>query len=410
MPQPETLANVRRVNRALEGAWRSGLVPAPRLDSEALQSAALRGRSPEALGPDRFWREPLRLLTEALRTKAELNPLGKAMAYGQIVMALRARIRATALWQRRPHILDRPLLPPIIILGQMRSGTTRMQRLLACDDRLAHTRLFESLLPVPQFGRKLRAKAGLSFLRWLNPDIGMIHPTAAEAPEEEFGLFSFSLGSAQFEAQWRIPDFSRWWEEAPRTGLYDEFRGLLKTIDWSRRPSDVRPWVLKAPQFLQDLPALLDAFPGAALLHLQRDPKQIVASSASLVWNQMRIQSDHADRQWVGQEWLRKTRLREEIGARTLSARPDVPVLSVEFEAMNQDWRSEMQRIYDFLGLELTPALLRRMEHYLNRAKAHGGHCYDLGRFGLSGLQSRSDFERMDDSLSLSEPQPAPSS
>ena len=408
MPQPETLANVRRVNRALEAAWRSGLVPAPRLDSEALQSAALRGRSPEALGPDRFWREPLRLLTEALRTQAELNPLGKAMAYGQIVMALRARIRATALWQRRPHILDRPLLPPIIILGQMRSGTTRMQRLLACDDRLAHTRLFESLLPVPQYGRKLRAKAGLSFLRWLNPDIGMIHPTAAKAPEEEFGLFSFSLGSAQFEAQWRVPDFSRWWEEAPKVRLYDEFKQLLRTIDHSRGSSNARPWVLKAPQFLQDLPALLDAFPGATLLHLQRDPKQIVASSASLVWNQMRIQSDYADRQWVGQEWLRTTRLREEIGARTLSARPDVPVLSVEFEAMNQDWRSEMQRIYDFLGLELTPALLRRMEHYLKRANAHHGHSYALDRFGLSGSERSFDVADIESRLSLSGPQPAP--
>jgi hypothetical protein len=57
-----------------------------------------------------------------------------------------------SLWRAQPEIRDRPIPEPIVILGQMRSGTTRLQRLLACDDRFAHTRLYESLIPAP-FGR-----------------------------------------------------------------------------------------------------------------------------------------------------------------------------------------------------------------------------------------------------------------
>ncbi|HET9427246.1 MAG TPA: sulfotransferase, partial [Allosphingosinicella sp.] len=250
---------------------------------------------------------------------------------------------------------------------------------------------FESLLPVPQFGRRLRAQAGLALLRRLNPAIGRIHPTAATAPEEEFGLFSYSLGSAQFEAQWRIPSFSRWWETAPRATMYAEFKRLLKTIDWSRRNSGAGRWVIKAPQFLQDLPAVLDAFPGASLLCLERDPAQVVPSSASLVWNQMRIQSDEADPHWVGHEWLRKTRLRQEMSETTLRVR-GVPRLRIDYEAMNADWRSQMRRVYDFLGLELTIDILRRMEGYQSRARAHHGHVYDLGRFGLTEIQLNSAF------------------
>ncbi|HET9428470.1 MAG TPA: sulfotransferase, partial [Allosphingosinicella sp.] len=139
MSEPEALPNVRRLNRALEAAWRSGLVPAPALASEALEAAALGARPKEAFGPDQSWREPFSVLVHSLQTEADLNPLGKTMAHGQIVMALKARIRGSALWRRHPEILDRPCRPPIIILGQMRSGTTRMQRLLACDDRLTHT-------------------------------------------------------------------------------------------------------------------------------------------------------------------------------------------------------------------------------------------------------------------------------
>ena len=389
------LANVRRLNKALKSCWRSGLVPEPRLESEALEKAALKGRPEDAFGTHFEWRVPLQILTQALAREADLNPLGRTMAHGQMVMALRARMKAAKLWREYPEILEMPVEPPIIILGQMRSGTTRLQRLLACDDRLAHTRLFESLVPVPRFGRRVQAGAILSLLRRLNPGLGRIHPSAVTAPEEEFGLFSFSFGSAQFEAQWRIPSFSRWWEKSPTSDLYLEFRRLLQTIAWSRKARKVRRWVLKAPQFLQDLPTVLETFPGATLLRLQRDPGEVVASSSSLVWNQMRIQSDHSDPVWVGQEWLRKTRLRDEIATRSLGAGTSAHI--VQFEAMNRDWKSEMACIYQHLGLELTPEVEQRMERYVKGARSHRGHHYSLSQFGLSEGEVRSAFEHADE-------------
>ncbi len=371
------------MNRALSGAWKTGLLPRPVLDPQLLEAAALGGRPSTAFGETGLWREPLRRLTSSLQDQADLNPLGEAMAHGQIMMALKARIRAIALWKKHPGILQRPVRPPILILGQMRSGTTRLQRLLACDERLAHTRMFESLMPVPQSGRRLRAAAGLRFLRLLNPEVHRIHPSRPMAPEEEFGLFSFSFGSAQFEAQWRVPDFATWWEETDRSWLYQEFRSLLRTIAWSRGEPESRRWILKAPQFLQDLPDLLSVFPDACLIFLERDRKQVVASSASLVWNQMRIQSDRADPNWVGREWLRKTRLRDRRVAQWRSA-SESPGLRIDHEDMNRDWRGQMRRIYDHIGLELSEELLGRMAAYLDGASEHQGHRYSLDQFGLT--------------------------
>jgi hypothetical protein len=98
------LANVERANRALTALWRSGISPRPVLDADALEAAALRGASPTALGADESWREPFRMLVASLNDEADLNPLGLTMAHGQIVMMLRARMRAAKLWRDHPEI------------------------------------------------------------------------------------------------------------------------------------------------------------------------------------------------------------------------------------------------------------------------------------------------------------------
>lgn len=371
-------------NRGLDAAWRAGLLPRPILDPLAFEAAALGKRSRDSFGPAQEWRIPYRLLVRSLREEANLNPLGLAMAHGQIVGALRARIRAQDLWRLHPEILTRPIPAPVVILGPMRSGTTRLQRLLACDDRFAHTRLFESLHPVPGPGRVLKTRASLAALNLFNPALRAIHPMRPRQPDEEFGLFSLSFGSTQFEAQWRVPGFTAWWEAADTSWLYREFRALLQTIGWARGAPAERPWLLKAPQFLQDLSAFLDAFPDARLICLDRETERIVGSAASLVWHQMRIQSDSVDRAWIGREWLRKTRLRQTRAAAARTARPDVPQIDVSCEAMDGDWQGEMTRVYAFLGLELTRTVRRRMAAYIAGARAHHGHRYGLEQFGLT--------------------------
>jgi hypothetical protein len=382
----DRLANVDRANHLLRAAWRSGILPEPRNEAGALETVALRGRGPAAFGEVDHWREPFERLVSAIRDEAGLNPLGRTMAHAQLVMLLRSRIRAAKLWRRHPEILTSPIAPPVIILGQMRSGTTRMQRLLACDPRFAFTRTHESLTPVPMAGRKLRARSIIAGLRALNPETLRIHPTGPSQPEEEFGWLSFGFGAAQFEAQWRVPAFSHWWEQADARPLYREFKALLHTNAWARGEDSAKPWVLKAPYFLQDIPALLDTFPGARLVCVHRDMAKVVASSASLVWNQMRIQSDSADKAWIGREWLRKTKLREERASAALGG---APAVHVDYDAMTSDWRFEMSRVYDHLGLQLAPSLADRMDASLTSARHHLGHRYSLDQFGLSAADVR---------------------
>lgn len=376
----------RFVNRAIAGAWRRGALSRPTLDPAELEAEALAAEGLPCIADDGHWRPALALLTRALVTTADLSPLGRGLAHGQLVRILRARARAAALWSAHPEILDRPVAAPVIVLGQMRSGTTRIHRLLGTDPRFLATRLFETIEPVPRAGlpRAVTAWAGLRLLTAINPALAAVHPTGPFAVEEEFGLLSFALCGAQFEAQWRVPAFARHWEAADTRAVYADFRRLLQTIGWARGDDPATPWLLKVPQFMQDLPALLAEFPDARLLCLDRDPAAVVASSASLVWHQRRVHSRRADRYEIGREWLYKTALRGSRAAAARTANAHVPQLDIDYAAVDADWRAEMHRIYAFLGLDLDTATLRRMARYIAGARSHARHGYAAADFGLA--------------------------
>lgn len=379
--QPQGLSRARALGRLLEKTWRSGTLARP--DFDTLRTRADRIASHDGGGT---WRDACERLLHGLQSEAQLNAIGLTFAYAQIARLLEQRRRAAMLWAERPEIAAVPLAQPIIVLGHMRSGTTRLQRLLGCDPRLNHTRFFEVTTPVPPAldWRMFESWAQLRLIHFLNPEIQAVHPTSARAVDEVFGLLAFSFYGAQFEAQWRVPAFARWWEGQDRGWVYAELKRLLQTIAWQRRASS-GPWVLKAPQFMEDLEPLLAMFPDARLACLTREPGEVVPSTASLAYQQMQVQSDTVDQHWIGQEWLRKTARREALCAEVRSARPDVPQIDVTFAAMNGDWRAEMRRIYDFLDIDLTSEVERRMASYLRRAEASGfrGHRYRAGDFGL---------------------------
>lgn len=378
LPRPRRL---QVLDAALEGAWQRGWADRPSLDPDAL----IRKAAVLPNDPDNGWRTRLNLLCHDLETVAHLTPLGRTIAHGQLVAALRNRRRLHALLERRPEITDLPIRAPIIIVGQMRSGTTRIQRLLACDPRLTFTRFFESWNPLPQSpgrrwldDRKIRGRLATLSVRLLNPAFGAIHPTHWNAADEEIGLQSVSIFGSAFEAQWRVPNYTASVEADDGIVAYAEFRRLLQALAWLRRDSGSRPLILKVPQFSQDLPAVLHAFPDARLVCLSRDPQAVIASSASLVRNQMTIQSASVDPAWIGREWIRKVELRTQRMTRAI-AHSGASRVDVAYYEVDQDWRREVHRIYRMLGMPLPAAVLACMGNYMAQSQSHrhAPHRYD---------------------------------
>lgn len=375
----------RRLNAAFPRAWAAGLLPPPDLCEATLFAQAVRMTGLDDFGDDRF-RPALAALMAALRDEAALNPVGRVIAHGSALKVLTERLRAEAIFKAHPEIEARPLAAPVVIVGAMRSGTTRLHRLLALDPRFVHLRLFEATFPVPPRGPDLRVAQTAAILRLLthlSPPIAAIHPTSPRAPDEELGLFDQSFWGAQAEAQRPIAGFARWCEAADPAPAYAHLARLLKLIGWARGDDPARPWILKTPQHMAHLEALVAAFPDARLVFTHRDPVAVVASAASLAWHQMAIQTDTLDPAWVGAEWRRKTLHR--IAAFERARAAGVDGIDVRFDDVGRDWEGAIARIYAHLGEPLLPQVLATMRGWMAREARgrHHAHRYDAADFGL---------------------------
>jgi hypothetical protein len=366
--------HVARVCGWLEGAWAKGIAVRPSLDPDVLWSKALRDiaaegeRGPRSLSDMADFRLRLEVLAESLEAEARLNPLGLTIAHGQLVRVIRQRLQLGTLWRARPELVDHPLAPPIIVVGQMRSGTTRLHRLLAADPAHAATRFCDSWLPVPRRPDTRRAWSALSLLaaRTLDPWLDTIHPFGTTRADEELGWLACAFDHCAYEAQWRIPAFSAFSEDRDPAPVYREFSRILRT-DAHFHANAHRPRVLKVPQFAEDLPALLEQFPDARVVRTQRDDADIARSSASLMANQMTIQSDAVDLAWIEAEVARKIALRQARMDAAI-ARFSGPLAQVDFAALDGDWEAEIARVYAELGLLLTPAARATMRTEQRRA------------------------------------------
>ena len=168
-----------------------------------------------------------------------------------------------------------------------------------------------------------------------------------------------------------FPTFSAFSEARDPAPVYREFARMLRTDAKWHENAD-RPRVLKVPQFAEDLPALLAQFPDARVVLTQRCERDLARSAASLVANQMAIQSDDVDFDWIVSEMTRKIALRQERMDDALAGFTGA-LSVVEFEALNGDWEKEVSRLYADIGLPLTTRALKEMRGEQSRA-AEGEH------------------------------------
>jgi hypothetical protein len=266
----ETLLPPRRtrfidmLNLGMAAARKAGLAEVPVLDKDTLLQRARDLAGLDNFG-DPWFHRPLDVLVDAIAAEARLNEAGQWTAMKQIGKILVDRLWAEQWFERHPEILARPLPHPVIVVGAMRSGTTRMHRLLSADHRFTHLRSFETISPVPRPGfvhgaadfRVTLAARIARLARLSNPRTLTIHPTGPMEAEEELGLLVNSFWSTKHDAMWWVPSYGRWSEAQDPTPAYEQMARLLKLVGWSQQASSLRPWVLKTPQHMFDLPVLL---------------------------------------------------------------------------------------------------------------------------------------------------------
>ncbi|MEH6549803.1 MAG: sulfotransferase [Pseudomonadales bacterium] len=352
---------------------------------------------------DESFRGQLGELLHCLNEQAELNPVGKLLTRMSLVRILRHRLMVQDLLQKHPEILERTLAPPVVVVGLGRSGTTRLHRLLASDERFLHLKSWETVNPVPypeSYGavedpRKIEIEKALKAVMYLGPQIAAVHPLGADEVEEEVGLLQHGFSSQLFELLTKVPGFAEYLEKHDQIAAYEYMLVLLKIISWFRDDPQDKPWVLKTPQHMQDLDCLIRVFPDAKIIFTHRDPVKVVGSCASMAWNALVRDTDSLDPFWVGQDWSDKT---ERMLHKTQRVREEMIPAENQYDLLyadiSSDWKTAMIGVYQFLDLPPTEQAMTAMESWLavNAQHKHGAHKYDLADFGLDAQEQEQRF------------------
>ncbi|MCX6307248.1 MAG: sulfotransferase [Bacteroidetes bacterium] len=393
--------------RAINAGWNGSyfLGTKIRLDKDELIRSARKITGLENLGGD-FNDEPLERLLKAANEEANLHPIGRFITRERFVSLLSIRLRAEYFFKKHPQILEQELYPAWIIVGLQRTGTTKLQRLLAEDTDHRVIPSWEVINPVPislelydlspahlltrspvypLSGDKRIAIANTSVkaLKFMSPGFFAIHPIDAMQPEEDILMLDVSFMSTTPEAMMHVPSYSGWLEQTDQSQAYAYAAKLLKFMQWIR---PAKRWVLKTPHHLE-FPDLIEKnFGEVHFLWPHRDLQESVPSFLSMVTYNRMIFSDQVDERQVADHWVRKIgyMLGKAISYR-LKGNNAAKFTDIIYTDLIADSITELTKIYSLNG-GMTPELAERFRrHELEHPhRKHGIHQYSMADFGLT--------------------------
>lgn len=371
-----------------------------RLDPDAIVERASQGGRVHV---DTFadgWRAGLEHYLASAATDGRLNALGQRMVADTAVGRLVAGSRISTAVTDDPSIAGTDLVPPIVIIGGWRTGTTFLFRLLASDPRLHGPLPAELSAPWRFVGidaeqrRALIDRAGGAhdLLHLLNPTMQTVHASGPRLAEECVLAFGTDLRNWGFTSTVRLDSYAAWLATESLRGSYERYRAALQLL----AHDDARRFVLKAPAHTAELDHLAAAFPGAVLVHLHRDIVETIASGASLFGVFRSTYSDDVDPLDLGRFQTDQTErwLRRAAAFRSSPAAACVTIVDLRYPDLVDDPVQTLHTVYAAAQLSPPPDPRAFVDAY-RRAQPrdqHGAHRYDPRDFGLDAAELRDRF------------------
>jgi Sulfotransferase family len=342
---------------------------------------------------DESWRDGAERLISELNDGAALTEVGSAIAGSDILEYLTSRLHVVDWVTRNPRIADADVRPPIVILGQPRTGTTILFDLLAQDpaNRVPLTWEVDQPWPPPETAtyesdpRIEEVDAKLANVDLLIPGFRAMHDMGARLGQECVRITAADFRSMIFATQYRVPEYQRWLlRQADMAPAYRYHRLVLQYLQSAHA---AERWVIKSPAHLWSLAAMFNEYPNALIVQTHRDPLRVVCSLASLVDLLRRLSSDDVSISAVAAEWVDDIvlGLDRAVEARQDGTVPSGQAVDVLFRDFVSDPMAVVRTIYERLGIELTDMAENAMRSFLadNPQEKHGGHTYSFADTGL---------------------------
>lgn len=382
-----------------------------RLDADELLAEAER-RAEHAFRARDF--EPgLRMLIDSCEQEADLSLFGRVSLRWDILRLLGNALRLERAEADSPAIVRGAIEAPIFITGLPRSGTTFLHTLLAQDPGNMTPLSWQTMQPYPDRRDRLRdhrvarAERELRAFRYLSPDVDGLHPLAATTPQECCEITAHVFESLRFDTTFWTPSYLSWLEKRGHAAAFRFHKRFLQHLQiqsgqiqggqvQSGQTEGRRRWVLKCPDHVFTLDAILASYPDARFVFVHRHPAAVLASVAQLTVALRAPFTRRIDKFAIGaqvsQRWLQGADAILDAAA----ALPAKRVLHLHHREVTAEPLVALDRLYRHFDLPFeAPARARITAFVAARPQGgYGANRYDPAEFGLDLGRLNERFER----------------
>ncbi len=299
--------------------------------------------------------------------------------FGQLSQWLKNRLLLTDLLTRHPEIRDVELLPPVVIAGLPRTGTTHLHNLLGAassDRRLSPPGTFRTLpywesfepFPLPaEVGvepdpRAARMDVAVQVMNTLMPHFALMHEMTTEHVHEEIQLLANDFSTMFMETLAHVPRWTDYYLAHDQTSTYEYLATQLKALQFLRGG---RRWMLKSPQHLEQLPVLDKVFPGVVVVCTHRDPVPVAVSMVAMLTYSARMHRSVVPVEQIAAAWIDRLELMLAALVRDRGAIAPERSIDVRFDDFMADEFGVAEQVYGLVGEPVTDDARTAMTEYL---------------------------------------------
>jgi hypothetical protein len=317
---------------------------------------------------------------------------------------------------------DQEIHEPVFIIGNPRSGTTLLHRLMAQDRRNFLTMQMWEIFFAPSITQRVATNVLCALDRLVGRPAykllcslekscqeGLVtHQLALQAPEEdEFILlhaWSSLIGCLFSAVMDRAIAYTRFDTDIPpreKRRIMTYYRRCLQRHLHAHRgrvAPDVH-YLAKSPATTPKIDTFYEWFPDAKFIYLVRSPSEMIPSYISVIDLQWRVIADPPT-PWASRDYvLDMARHWYTYPLERLARAPEDSYAIVRYDDLVRDPRGTVVDIYIRLGLEMSPAYAETLRQEAERSRRfRSRHRYSLAQWKLTRKQIvdrfRDVFER----------------
>ena len=339
-------------------------------------------------------REPLTILIDSYNSQARFSQEGAEGKHRYIMRFLKNRLRMQRDFLAHPEIRDIELKPSVIINAMPRTGSTKMQKVLAATGEFNWLPMWMALNPASLTGEPNedvtpRIEDTNDFIDWFcsrSPDANAAHAMDAMEPEEDSYVMMHSLMSRTMSGYANASDYLEWFAGQDQSLQFMYVVDTLKYLVWQGLADASKPFVLKSAMSIGAENGLSKAHGAPHLIMTHRNPREFIASTCKLgVVFQLPFSDEEGDFSMVVPGMGMIADLHLDFRKR----HPEFGILDIDYRRLRDDAAAVVEEVLNFVGIKPGPQAIARVHQWEagNPKNQHGAFKYGLEDFGLDAEQ-----------------------